>query len=304
MPRTKIAASRVLLTGASSGIGRELAKELAERGAVLAIAARRRPLLESLAAEIAAAGGREPVVLEADLSVRGAAADLGQKSEEALGGVDVLINNAGGGAGGSIATVGDKDEGREAFEINYWSPVALIHALAPGMRERRGGAIVNVTSVAQVATWPGFGAYAATKAALGLATETLAMELGDSGVHVMEALPGPVDTAVQGETRMAPGIDRMLGRTPLGDAATMALRIVEGLEKGRSRVIYPGRARFAYLLPGLVRWDTRRMAARTARETDPTVRAELDALVIRTGSQGDELAQAAREQWERERGRA
>jgi short-subunit dehydrogenase len=163
--------------------------------------------------------------------------------------------------------------------------------------------VVNVTSMAQVSTWPGFGSYAATKGALAVATETLAMELVDTGVNVIEAIPGPVDTAVQGETRLAPGIEQMLDRTPLGDPAVLARLIVQALEQEKSRVIYPRRARIAYLLPGLVRRDARRLAARTAREVDPAAREALDALVVRTGSMGDEIAREARGAWERDRGR-
>jgi short-subunit dehydrogenase len=297
----KIAGSRVLLTGASSGIGRELARQLAARGARLAVAARRRPQLESLAAEIAAAGGEPVTVVEADLSTQGAAEELARTALQALGRVDVLVNNAGGGVGGRIATIGDREEAREAFEVNYWSPLALIRALAPPMRERGAGAIVNVTSMAQVGTWPGFGAYAATKAALALATETLAMEMQGRGVHVMEAVPGPIDTAVQGETRLAPGIERMLDRTPMGDAATMASTIVEGIERESRRVIYPRRAAIGYLLPALARWETRRQAARAAREVEGWD--ALEGLVVRTGSQGDEITRYARDAWEQSRGR-
>jgi short-subunit dehydrogenase len=293
----------VLLTGASSGIGRELARELAGRGAVLAVSARRRERLESLAGEIAAAGGSPPVVLPADLAQRGEAERLAGEALGALGEVDILLNNAGGGVGGRIATLGDRDEAREAFEVNYWSSLALIRALAPAMAERGTGAIVNVSSMAHVSTWPGFGAYAATKGALAVASETLALELVDSDVHTMHVLPGPVDTPVQGETRLAPGIERMLGRSPMGDAGEMARRIVRGLERGSTRVIYPGRARVAHLLPGLVRWDLRRMAARAARELDPAAREVLEGLVVRSGSQGDEMARIARDDWERTRGR-
>jgi short-subunit dehydrogenase len=302
--RIQIAGSRVLLTGASSGIGRELARELATRGAMLAISARRRSLLETLAEEITADGGPTPAVVEADLSRRDAARALAAEAEEALGRIDVLVNNAGGGVGGRIPAVGDRDEAREAFETNYWTPLALINALVPAMEERGGGAIVNVTSMAQVSTWPGFGAYAATKAALGIATETLAMELLDSDIHVLEVIPGPVDTAVQGETRLAPGIERMLRRTPLGNPAELARLIVRALERGQSRLIYPRRALLAYVLPTLVRWDTRRLAARTAKETDAATTEALRSLVVRTGSRGDEIARGAREAWERNRGRA
>jgi short-subunit dehydrogenase len=303
MPAVEISGKRVLVTGASSGIGRELARELGARGAALAISARRRTLLEELAEEISGNGIPAPVVLEADLSQTGGARALATKAEEALGPIDVLVNNAGGGVGGRITTVGDREEAREAFEINYWAPLALIKALVPAMAERRRGAVVNVTSMAQVSTWPGFGAYAATKAALAVATETLAMELVDVGVHVMEVIPGPVDTAVQGETRLAPGIERMLNRTPLGDPAVLARLIVRALEQGKTRVIYPRRARLAYALPTLVRRDTRRLAARTASEVDPATREALDSMVVRTGSMGDEIAREARRAWERDRGR-
>jgi short-subunit dehydrogenase len=297
-----VANKNVLLTGASSGIGRELAKQLAARGARLAVAARRRPQLDSLAAEISAAGHPPPAIVEADLSAPGAARELAGASVEALGGVDVLINNAGGGVGGHIAAVGDRKEAREAFEVNYWSPLALIQALAPPMRERGSGAIVNVTSMGQVSTWPGFGAYAATKAALSLATETLAMEMTGSGVHVMEVLPGPIDTAVQGETRLAPGIERMLARTPLGDAPTMATMIVTGLERASRRVIYPRRATLAYLFPALARWDARRLAKQASEDVEGWD--ALEDLVVRTGSQGDEITKIARTNWEQSRGRS
>jgi uncharacterized protein len=294
---------RVLVTGASSGIGRELARELAQRRSRLVIAARRRDRLDALAGELVAAGLPRPVVVEADLARRGAARALAEEATSALGGIDALINNAGGGVGGRIATVGDRDEAREAFEVNYWSPLALIHALVPAMCERGGGVVVNVTSMAQVNTWPGFGAYAATKAALSLATETLRLELAGTGVHVLEAIPGPVDTAVQGETRLAPGIGAMLDRVPLGDAREMARGIVRAMERRRARVIYPRRAAIAYHLPSVSRRDTRRVAARVTAATDPAVRDALEGLVVRTGSMGDEIARAARDEWERSRGR-
>jgi short-subunit dehydrogenase len=296
--------ARVLLTGASSGIGRELAGALAGRGARLAIAARRRPLLDEVAGGIAAGGRPRPHVLEADLARRGAATELADAAREALGGVDVLINNAGGGVGGAIFSIGDRDQAREAMEVNFWSPLALTAALVPAMRERGRGAVVNVTSGAQVMTWPGFGGYAATKAALGTATETLAMELAGSGVHAMEAVPGPVDTAVQGETRLIPGIDRMIGRIPLGDASVAARRIVRALERGRARVVYPRLALLPLILPTVARRLARRESARVDATLEPEVRDAILALVVRTGSSGDDAPRMARENWERERGRA
>src|SRR4051794_34110888 len=240
----------------------------------------------------------------ADLARRGAASALADEAQAALGKVDVLVNNAGGGVGGSQWAVGDHDAAREAFEVNYWSPLALTRALVPGMRERGDGAVVNVTSMAQISTWPGFGAYAATKAALGVATETLRLELSGSPIHVLEAIPGPVDTAVQGETRLVPGIDRMLDRIPLGDAKEMARRIVTALERRRATVIYPRRAALAYLLPALARADSRRLAARVAGDMDAAALEGVLSLVVRTGPHGDPAARQAREAWEEAHGRA
>jgi short-subunit dehydrogenase len=172
------------------------------------------------------------------------------------------------------------------------------------MRERDDGAVVNVTSMAQISTWLGFGAYAATKAALGVATETLRLELSGSPIHVLEAIPGPVDTAVQGETRLVPGIEKMLDRIPLGDAKEMARRIVTALERRRATVIYPRRAAFAYVLPTLARADSRRLAARVAGDLDADALEGVLSLVVRTGSHGDPVAREAREAWEASRGRA
>lgn len=296
-----IRGARTLLTGASSGIGRATAVRLAAQGAHLAIAARREALLHELADAVADAGHARPAVLVADLSRPGAAHRLAAEAVSVLGDVDILINNAGGGVGGMQWSVGDGEPAREAFEVNHWSPLALIQELVPRMRQRGRGAVVNVTSLAQVTAWPDFGAYAATKAACAVATQTLQTELADSGVLVVEVLPGPVDTAVQGETRLLPGIERMLNRMPLGDPDVMAARIVRALQRGEHLVVYPGRARLVYWLPGVARWYGRRLAVRTWRSLDTATRDGLMSMVVRSGSMGEAIAREARESWERGR---
>jgi len=268
------------------------------------VAARREALLQTLADEVAAAGHPRPVVLPVDLSRPGEARRLARAAVAALGDVDVLVNNAGGGVGGTQWSVGDGDAGREAFELNYWSPLALVHELVPPMRERGRGAVVNVTSMAQVASWPGFGGYAATKAAFALSTVTMQYELTGSGVLTVEVIPGPVDTAVQGESRLLPGFDRMIARTPMGDPDALAQRIVRALQRGRTRVVYPERARVAYWLPGVARWYAHRLATRTWSALDADTRERMMTMVVRSGSQGDAVAREARDAWERARTRA
>jgi short-subunit dehydrogenase len=296
-----VSQSRILLTGASSGIGRELAKALGARGARLVLAARRLQLLEEVATEIESLGGPRPLPIRADLSQRGEARRLANEATEALGHVDVLVNNAGGGVAGAIWAIGDRDEGREAFEINYWSPMTLIHEVVPSMKDRRAGSIVNITSGAGEVSWPGFGGYAATKSALSSATRTLRMELESTGIHVLEVVAGPIDTEVQGETRTRPGIEKMIDRMPLGQPEVMAHKIVAALEREKKHLFYPRAVRFAFALPMIVRWNAERAAARTVGSFDANEWDEIMSFVARSGSMGHELAQRAREDWRRSR---
>jgi short-subunit dehydrogenase len=295
-----IAGKRILVTGASSGIGCALAVELAARGAELAVAARRADLLERLADELEAGGSTRPVVLETDLVRRGAAAELADRALSELGAVDVLVNNAGGGVGGAQWVVGDGDAAREAFEVNLWSPLALVQALVPAMRERGNGVVVNVTSTGQAAPLWGMGHYLATKAALATATEVLRLELHGSGVHVLEAIPGPVDTPVQGETRLIPGIESALKGSRIASPEEIARAIAVAIERGRTRLVRPRRLRIPYVLPGLGRWRMQRLIARLAERPgfDPVV-----PTAIRSGSMGDPVARDARDAWERAHGR-
>jgi uncharacterized protein len=287
---TEIGDARVLLTGASSGIGRELARQLAARGARLALAARREERLRALADELEVARAPRPIVLPADLSRRGAAEDLAARAVESLGRVDVLINDAGGGFQGLQWAGGDRDEAREVLEVNYWSPLALIRALVPAMRGRGAGAVVNVTSMVQVSPFPGLGHYCASKAALALATQTLRLELRGSGVQVMEVPLGVVDTAGSHENRTLAGAEAWLDGGPKGRPEGAARAVLSGLERGSARVIYPRWVAVGYALPGLAR----HFGARHARGADLD-----DESLHRTGSAGDERQRVARDDWER-----
>jgi uncharacterized protein len=293
-PELKWEGASALVTGASSGIGRALALELGRRGTRLAIVARRQGELERVAQAVVDAGGAPPAVVVADLARPGAAACVADEATDRLGAVDVLVNNAGGGGGGLQWAAADTEIAREIFEINLWSPLALVAALVPRMRQRGAGAVVNVTSIAQVSTWPSMGHYAASKAALAVCTETLRLELTGTGVHVMQVIPGPVDTAVQGETRLVPGLEDGVQGIPLGSAAVLAERIADGVARRRERVVYPRAVLPMYTFPGLVRSMT---ARRVKSGLDRIDRDETR--VRRSGSLGDPLAREARDAWER-----
>ncbi|MFB4299146.1 SDR family NAD(P)-dependent oxidoreductase [Actinomadura sp. NTSP31] len=223
---------RVLVTGASSGIGWETARAFAAAGAEPIVVARRAERLERLKEDI----GGPATVIVADLSTPGAAARVAEQA----GPVDILVNNAGSETGGSVWAVGDRPEARRMFEVDWWSPLALIAALVPGMRERGAGAVVNVTSIRQVLAWPSLGHSAAAKSALAQITETLRLELGGTGVSVTEVIPGPVDTAALGASRLLPGLVELLDDTlGTGTAAELAGLIVSAVHSGQDRVFYP-----------------------------------------------------------------
>lgn len=285
----KLQGSKILLTGASGGIGRAAALRLAASGAELALVARRREQLEELADEVEAAGGRRPVVIPADLGVRGRAGAVAQDVLGALGQVDALVNNAGASVQGLTWVAGDRDEARRVFETNFWSPLALAAAIAPGMIERGAGVVVNTGSMVRVSPFPHLGHYSASRAALSLVTQTMRMELGPRGIRVVELALGPVDTAASHENRLLRGVDGWLDGGPrigkLDAAAAALVAAVEGPAEGI--VHYPRVLGVADALPAL----GRRFARRTARKadlSDQSVRAD-----------GDPELRASRAEWEK-----
>ena len=140
----QLADKTALVTGASTGIGRGIAKALAAEGVRVAVAARREALLRTLADEITAAGGAAPVVLTCDLYADDAAAVLARGATEGLGRVDILVNNAGGSRSFNELHVGE-ERWSEAFTLNFHRPRQLAEALVDGMIARRWGRIINIT---------------------------------------------------------------------------------------------------------------------------------------------------------------
>ena len=133
-----------LVTGASVGIGRGIAKALAAEGVRVAVTARRLDRLRELAAEIVAAGGPEPVLIEQDMYAEDAASRLAQAAREGLGHVDILVNNAGGSRSFKELHVSE-EQWQEALTLNFHRPRQLADALVDAMIERRWGRIVNIT---------------------------------------------------------------------------------------------------------------------------------------------------------------
>lgn len=198
---------RILLTGASSGIGAAAAQKLARRGATVVVVARRRDLLDELVAGITDAGGHA-LARDCDLSDLDALDALAAEVEEQLGGVDILINNAGKSIRRPLAESLDRwHDVERTMTLNYYSPLRLIRALAPGMIERGDGHIINV------ATWgvfseasPLFAVYNASKAALSAVSRVIETEWAAKGVHSTTLYYPLVKTPMIAPTRAYDGL--------------------------------------------------------------------------------------------------
>lgn len=184
-----------LVTGASSGIGAATALALAEAGAKVAIAARRRDRLDELAKRLAALGG-EPLVLEADLLDEHAAQGIVADTEKYFGRLDILVNNAG---VMYLEPVAEADLGRwrRMLELNVLSLIASTQAALAGMRARKDGHIVNISSTAGRVANPTAAAYAATKFGVVAFSEALRREVYADGVRVSVIEPGAVATELR-----------------------------------------------------------------------------------------------------------
>ena len=183
----------VMITGASSGLGEEFARQLANRGADLVLLARRKNILEDLAADIRSASGRQVHVIAADLSVPGAAASVVSALAERGLHVNSLVNNAGLGKTAPFAKSSLTDVHAQ-IGLNVTAVVDLTHALLPQLLASGRGALVNIASLTAYSPTPNMAVYAASKAFVLRFTEALAYELRDSSLSVLALSPGPTRT--------------------------------------------------------------------------------------------------------------
>lgn len=183
-----------LVTGASSGLGLAIANELSQEGASVAMVARRREELERHAAEIAARTHGRVVAIAADVGAAGAAASIAQQVEGALGPVDILVANAGG-PPSTLFESTTEEQYQAALNLNLMASIRLAHAVVPGMRARRWGRVLFLTSMA--AKMPIQGLILSNTARAGLLgfAKTLANEVAKDNVLVNTVMPGHFDTA-------------------------------------------------------------------------------------------------------------
>jgi short-subunit dehydrogenase len=223
-----------VITGASAGIGAELARVFAANGHELVLVARREQRLRELADEIAASGRPKPLVLAVDLAQRDAGAELGGALAADGCEPQYVVNNAGFGLIGHAAAI-DRAAQLEMIDLNARTLLDLSLAFVDSLARHRGG-ILNVASVAGVMPGPGSAVYYASKAFALSFSEALHHELKPQGVRVTCLCPGPVSTEFQIRAGIAPS-----GAHPLVDvpAARVAEEGYRGLMRGK-RVVVPG----------------------------------------------------------------
>jgi short-subunit dehydrogenase len=223
-----------LITGASAGIGTELARVFAANGHRVALVARRADRLATLADEIAAAGAARPIVIACDLE----RPDAGDQVAAALAAeaveVDYVVNNAGFGLFGK-AVQRDRAEQLGMIAVNVRALTDLSLRFADQLIRHRGG-ILNVASVAGFLPGPGMAVYYASKAYVLSFSEALRQELAEQGVRVTALCPGPVSTEFQARAGFRPGFDSAILNVSASDVAKAGYR---GLMANK-RIVLPG----------------------------------------------------------------
>jgi short-subunit dehydrogenase len=254
----------ILITGASSGIGKDTAIAMAERGARVILCARSEDKLQQVAATIQQTGGFAlPVPL--DVTRRAAVEDAVNTVLARFGRIDVLVNNAGIGYFGTLV-----DMPLEAMEkvmaVNFWGVIHCTQAVLPAMIQQKSGQIINVASVAGKRGIPGLAIYCASKFALVGLTESLRAEVADYGIQVILICPTSTDTPFfenAGSDGKIPNKSRGLG---MMSSKAVAEAIVEASIKGKREVVLSTSAKALLamntLFPSLVDWGMRKVLQR------------------------------------------
>jgi NADP-dependent 3-hydroxy acid dehydrogenase YdfG len=262
-----LAGAAVAITGASAGIGRECARAFAEKGARVALGARRLDRLEELAGEIRARGG-EAFAMAVDVGEEGQVERFVRAAVDRFGRLDVMVNNAGYGVRGLVASMPVETHER-LMRVNYLGTVRGCRAAIPIMLAQRRGVIINVSSIVGHRSLPTGGAYAATKAAQIALTEALRVELRGTGVHACSVHPVGTETEFGFVQARESGDPAPKPFGPQQPARRVADAIVRCAERPRPEVFpYPPSRAIVWVnafAPGLVDWLSARAARRAGR---------------------------------------
>jgi short-subunit dehydrogenase len=255
----------VLVTGASSGIGRLLALRMAADGARLALVARRERELESLADDIRAAGG-EAQTFVCDVGDREQALATANRVVDALGSIDVLVNNAGYGHHRRFLDW-DLEDIERVIRVNYLGAVYFTKALLPAMVERGRGWVVFIASAAGRIAPADETAYAASKHAMVGLAEALSLEVEEAGVHVLTVCPGAIRTPFFDDEALArlPAVARRQMAEPEG----LVNAIMDALARGKRELTFPRWIASGYIAKALApSFFRRQLKKHTLRDDD------------------------------------
>ena len=222
-----------LITGASSGIGLELARVFAEEGFNLILVSRQRDTLEQLGRELNQSHHVQVIAIEKDLFQPAAAEELYAELKNRGQRVDVLVNNAGQGESGKVYEI-DLHRQLDIIQLNVSSLVALTHLFLQDMVERNEGKILNLGSVASMMPHPRMAVYAATKAFVLSFSEALRHELKDTNITVTTLMPGPTETDFFNKAHLQ---DTNVGQMKKADPATVAEAGYKALMDGDDKII-------------------------------------------------------------------
>ncbi|WP_134700570.1 SDR family oxidoreductase [Ammoniphilus sp. YIM 78166] len=253
--------SFVLITGASNGIGYELAKHFARNGYALVLVARNRKKLEELAQELESMYGTKSHILVKDLSIPGTPLEIAEELQQKALPIEILVNNAGFGLYGLFSETEAK-ETLDMIQVNISSLTHLTRLLLPEMMSRKSGKILNVASTASFQPGPLMAVYYATKAYVLSFSEALANELEPYGITVTALCPGP--TATGFEQRAGFRASKLFKGMSAEQVAVIGY---EGLQQGKT-VVIPGLKN--WLLASSVRFIPRRVITKIIRRFQET----------------------------------
>jgi len=214
-----------IVSGIGPGLGRAIALALAREGADVVLAARTAPALEDVAAEVRAAG-RRALAVPTDVTQPAQCRQLAEAANATFGRIDVLVNNAFRSGPYEPVEQASLEDWRKVFDVNLFGTLALCQAVVPFMKVQGGGSIVMINSMSMRVIEPRFGGYAASKGALLTAAQTMAKELGASGIRVNSVVPGYIwGPALE---RYFADLARQRGTTPEAVYAEVASRTALG----------------------------------------------------------------------------
>jgi NAD(P)-dependent dehydrogenase (short-subunit alcohol dehydrogenase family) len=221
---------RALVTGGNSGIGEAIVLALGRAGARVAVNYVSHPEAAQDLVKRLQAMSTEAIAIEADVSDANAVKQMFQQMDQAWGGIDILVNNAGIDGGHAYAWEAKPEAWKKVIEVNLYGAFHCAREALQRMVPQKSGVILSTSSVHEIIAWSGYSAYAASKAALGMMTKTLAQEAAPYGVRVLAVGPGAIKTPINQSVWSDPaGMKDLLEKIPLnrmGEADEIANMVV------------------------------------------------------------------------------